>query len=166
MPRTGKIEHRQFRKSDPGNEAGQALVEVALTLPLLLILLLGSVELGRMEYAGIELTNAARAGVQYGAQGPFYSGDTPGITTAAQNEANDIYSLNTTGFTVSSSLANSCSDGSTLSGTPPACTGTYGVVEQNLTVTAQTTFDPLIYLPGMAHTITVQGRATQKVLIQ
>ena len=44
---------------------GQALVEFALVLPLLLVLILGAMDLGRMFYAKIVITNAAREGAYY-----------------------------------------------------------------------------------------------------
>ena len=51
---------------------GQALVEVALTLPLLLLLILGAMDFGRMYITKIVLTNAAREGANYLA---YYPGD-------------------------------------------------------------------------------------------
>ena len=49
------------------DNGGAALVELALTTPLFLIMILGETELGRMAYYGIEVENAARAGASYGA---------------------------------------------------------------------------------------------------
>ena len=43
----------------------QALVEFALLLPLLLVLILGAMDLGRVFYFKIVLTNAAREGANY-----------------------------------------------------------------------------------------------------
>jgi len=43
----------------------QALMEGALILPLLLILILGAVDFGRLYYTKIVLTNAAREGANY-----------------------------------------------------------------------------------------------------
>jgi len=43
-------------------EHGQAIVEMALILPLLLLLLFGVIEMGRIGYAYITVSNAARAG--------------------------------------------------------------------------------------------------------
>jgi len=54
---------RYFRSS----QSGSALVEVALTLPLMGALLLGSVELGGLAYRATEMTSAARAAAQYAA---------------------------------------------------------------------------------------------------
>lgn len=45
-------------------ENGQALVEMALILPILIILIFGSIEIGRICFAQITINNAARAGVR------------------------------------------------------------------------------------------------------
>ena len=49
---------QRFRKS----EHGQALVEMALVLPLFFLLLFGVIEMGRIGYAYISVSNAAREG--------------------------------------------------------------------------------------------------------
>jgi Flp pilus assembly protein TadG len=64
--------------------AGQGLVEFALTLPLLILILVGVLDLGRLSFAAMTVTNAAREGARYGASNP---GDTAGITSRAKNEA-------------------------------------------------------------------------------
>ncbi|WP_040379291.1 TadE/TadG family type IV pilus assembly protein [Dethiobacter alkaliphilus] len=51
------------------NEKGQAIVESALVLPIILLLLLGMVEMGRMGNAYLTVTNAARHGARLGAVG-------------------------------------------------------------------------------------------------
>lgn len=43
-------------------EHGQALVEMALVLPLFFLLLFGVLEMGRIGYSYITVSNAARAG--------------------------------------------------------------------------------------------------------
>ncbi len=43
-------------------ENGQALVEMALILPLFLLLLFGVIEMGRIGYAYVSVSNAAREG--------------------------------------------------------------------------------------------------------
>lgn len=45
-------------------EQGQALVEMALVLPLLLLILFGIIEMGRVGYAYITVSNAARSAVR------------------------------------------------------------------------------------------------------
>ncbi|KJR45865.1 hypothetical protein UF75_3736 [Desulfosporosinus sp. I2] len=49
---------RKFRKE----EHGQALVEMALVLPLFFLLLFGVIEMGRIGHAYIMISNAAREG--------------------------------------------------------------------------------------------------------
>ena len=67
------------------------MVETALLFPLLLLLLMGSADLGRIFYYSIAVTNAAREGARHGATfDPLTnsnSGDAaPAILTAVQNE--------------------------------------------------------------------------------
>jgi len=47
------------------NHPGQSLVEFALVLPLLLMLVLGAMDVGRLFYYKMALTNAAREGANY-----------------------------------------------------------------------------------------------------
>jgi len=58
------------RRSDMNNNKhnslrAQALVEFALLLPILLVLILGAMDLGRVFYVKTVLTNAAREGANY-----------------------------------------------------------------------------------------------------
>ena len=46
-------------------QKGQSLVEFALVLPLLLVLIITAIELGRLFYTQIVITNAAREGAYY-----------------------------------------------------------------------------------------------------
>jgi Flp pilus assembly protein TadG len=54
-----------MRRSSSG-KSGQSLVEVALTLPVLLILFLGIAETGYWLFAHVQVSNAARAGAREG----------------------------------------------------------------------------------------------------
>lgn len=58
----GKIKNNQGKQRSP---RGQSLVEAALLLPILLLLVLGAMDFGRMFYTKIVLTNAAREGANY-----------------------------------------------------------------------------------------------------
>ena len=61
---------------------GQSLVELAITLPLLLLLLFGTIDLGRAFFDYIQMRNGAFEGAKYGARLPA---DTSGITAAVMN---------------------------------------------------------------------------------
>ena len=57
-----KTKYNQLKYGSP---PAQALVEYALMLPLLLLLVLGVMDFGRMFYTKMILTNAAREGANY-----------------------------------------------------------------------------------------------------
>jgi Flp pilus assembly protein TadG len=69
------------------DEMGQAFVELAIVLPVAILLLVGAAEIGRLAFASIEVSNAARAGVAYGAQSHVTASDIAGIQTAATLQA-------------------------------------------------------------------------------
>ncbi len=60
-----------------GSRRAQSLVEFALVLPLILVLLLGGIDLGRVFFGSVALTNASRVGANYAALYP-HAWDTPG----------------------------------------------------------------------------------------
>lgn len=64
-------------------ERGQAMVEMALVLPILLLLVFGIIEFGRVYNSYLEVTNAAREGARAGVVGA--TDDT--ITTTVKNAA-------------------------------------------------------------------------------
>jgi Flp pilus assembly protein TadG len=68
--------------------SGAAIVEFVAMAPLLLLLLLGLIQAAGAGDFAIKVTNAARAGVQYGAQNHVTAADTAGMQTAATNDAN------------------------------------------------------------------------------
>jgi hypothetical protein len=65
------------------SERGQSLVELALVLPLLILLLSGMVDLGRAFYGYISITNGAREGARHFGQSPL----SPTIGSVAVSEA-------------------------------------------------------------------------------
>ena len=78
------------------SERGQSLVELALVLPLLILLLAGTVDLGRAFFSYIVITNAAQEGARAGSRMPCHAGDAvqrlamkTSITNAAVAEAAD-----------------------------------------------------------------------------
>ncbi|MGB6974090.1 MAG: TadE/TadG family type IV pilus assembly protein [Terracidiphilus sp.] len=169
-----KLVWKRFR----GDRSGQALVELAIALPLLLLILLGGVELARICYAAIEVTNAAHAAAQYAIlNGGNFTGsgtglDDTGMLRAAKADAYDVNTLLNTPVTFATNYPTytcSCSGTGTASCTPPAVPSGCATSHLVTTVKVQTktTFDPLIYipLPGWGgHKITLYGYAQSKVL--
>jgi Flp pilus assembly protein TadG len=107
-------------------ESGQALAEIALSLPFLLIIVLGLIEFGRIAYFSIALQNAAEAGAQYGAEASSLSPDFTAIKQAAIYDGQNVPGLSVTAsracYCISSGAQNSapncsggdCSGGSRL----------------------------------------------------
>lgn len=155
--RSRRLEHCRWtalrRRS---GENGQALIETALTVPLLFLLLLGAAELARVAYAAIKISNAARAGAQYAVRNDANMWDKGGITTAAQNDAGTSLS----GVTASPTIGYSCSDSSSYSSFT-GCANALAVSMPYVTVTTSVTFDPLIHLPFLPNTINLNGQATE-----
>ncbi len=72
------------RRANNRSSPGQSLVEFALTLPLLILILIGTLDLGRMLIAYVTIQNAAREGARYGVENP---NDTAGIMQHAEAES-------------------------------------------------------------------------------
>lgn len=146
-----------------GGTSGQSLLEVALTAPLLILILLGAAEFARVAFAGTEVANAARAGVAYGAQSVGAAADAGGIQTAAAADAGDLASS----VTATATVTGMCSSGAACTGAGSTCINTDCAtpgdhIETVLTVDTAATFDPIIHVPGLPTTYTVHGHAVQK----
>ena len=149
---------RRFLRILKRSEMGGALVETALTAPLLGVMILGAAEFARVAYTAIEVTSAARAGVSYGAQNGLTATDSAGIAWAATHDAPNVTSL-----TVSTPVIGYvCSNGDPSTGASTDCPNSH--IEETLTVTTQATIDPMIHVPGLPTTYTLHGQATQKCL--
>lgn len=146
------------RKS--GNDAGQAFVELALVLPIFILLLLGAAELGRLAYASIEVSNAARAGVAYGAQNHITASDIAGIRLAATQDATNIASMGTPAVIQSCS----CSDGTTITcaNAGTNCVSPARIIEY-VQVNTSATVNTAFHYPGIPNTITLNGQAIMRV---
>jgi Flp pilus assembly protein TadG len=156
------------RRRPHRGEAGNALVEVSITLPLLFLLILGATDLARVFYTAIELTNAARAGAQFGAASLGNSGNIAGM----QNEATNA--VNMSGVTATASRLCQCaSDTGTFSATSPSandCTVAPATAcpansDRVITVTVTTTksFSTIASVPGFASPMSLTRTATLRV---
>jgi Flp pilus assembly protein TadG len=72
---------------------GQSTLELAIILPVMLLLLLAAADFGRALFVAIDLQNAAQAGALYGSQSVIAAADSPGMVTAAKNDGNEISNL-------------------------------------------------------------------------
>jgi Flp pilus assembly protein TadG len=92
-----------MKKSFPLREAGVAIVEFALALPLLIMLLIGLIEFGRLTYFTIQVGNAAHAGAEYGSLNLANGADFTGMKNAALKDGQNSIAA------ISASAQNVCS---------------------------------------------------------
>jgi Flp pilus assembly protein TadG len=126
--------HRQRRAR------GQSLIEFALTLPILILILLGILDLGRAFSAHIVITNAARNGAYYGS---MHANETSAIIQRVVTEANG------SGTTITAA---------------DVSVSTTGVVGSPMRVTVTHDFVLLTaFLPGLS-TLHLTGKAEMMIL--
>lgn len=167
----------RFSRSD----SGQSILEVAIVAPVLVLLLAGTYDIGRYLYAGIEIANAARAGVQYGAQNLVAANQYGGIISAVTGDAPEMHLQTSTAPSDvrSGPQANPSTDPPTsflvcaCDSTPATlgnCTGGSAVtcgandrVDTFVQVIVSHSFTPTFNLPGLPSSITITRTAIQEL---
>jgi Flp pilus assembly protein TadG len=153
------------------SQTGNALVEFALVLPVVLLVTFGIIGVGRYAYFGMVVANAARAGAQYGAQpGNGASADTAGMINAAEADAanNGVATVTSPAPSATSfcmywdwSTPNPASNPTPDPGCSPS-TGTKQAlvyVQVTVTGTAKSGFN----VPFLPSQVTITQTATQRV---
>lgn len=138
------------------NRSGTAIIEFVIAIPILVLLAIGVAEFGRLYRTSIALSNAVKAGAQYGAQDAAHASDATGIALAARTDASPI-PLDS----VQSGRFCRCPDGST-----PACSATcagYGPPEVFVRVRARTTQNFILRYPGLPPSVTVIDTAIMRI---
>lgn len=184
----GMASHDRVNRSAPGlkcflrGDRGGALVELTIVVPLLILMMLAGAEFGRLAYASIEVSNAARAGVAYGAQnhataaetGSIASGNNDAIALAAQNEAPNISDMTATAtdscicqtVTVGTGgvLATSISCSTAGKTCPESATpAQVNNVVEYVKVNTQAEIDTMFHYPGIPRSFTLNGVAQMRV---
>lgn len=137
-------------------QSGQSLVEVAFVVPVLLLLMVGIIEIGRFAYFSVLVSNSAHAGAQYGAQSLIASHDTNGIRQAARNDGQ------IPGITLNVTSSQLCGCTSTALGGCPSgggCTNPLVYVQ----VTASETVPSMFRYPGIPRNIALSSTVTMRV---
>ena len=170
-----RTQMRNPKKIKMRDSRGTSIIEFTALLPLLLLVLLGTLEMGRIFFIRIAVTNAARAGVQYGAQNEATAQNFTGMQSAAEADFGGMFGLSL-GFKLQGSQKTPCSyyacwDGSTVqnqtgctqsSPSPPSCSDGDKLVQfvrVDTTVDLETLFD----YPGVPHSFTMIGHAVRRV---
>jgi Flp pilus assembly protein TadG len=151
-------------------DVGQSLVELALILPILTLLVVGGAEVGRLAYADIEVSNAARAGVAYAMQGHAWVAQSGNIETAAQQDAPNLPGLVVdppvlacyceTSAGVTTALASCSAADANTSATSCASPSSIVIYVQ---VNTHADVDTAFHFPGIPSSVTLRGTASMRV---
>lgn len=160
-------------------DTGSAFVELALVTPLLLLMMIGAAELGRIAYFAIEVSNAARAAVAYGSQTTSTAGDFPGMKNAAIKDASSIASLtfpqdpsnacicetanSNTGVTTSTAQT-SCASVSIVTCPTSTATGVTNTIVEYVQASTQAQVSTMLHYPGIPSSFTLHGFAQMRVI--
>lgn len=151
-------------------DRGSAVVELAVALPLLILIFAATVDFSRVFHTAMALQDAARAGAQWGAASTANSGNTATMQTTAVN------ATNITGVSAAASRLCECATNTgVFSSTTPtvndcttaeatACPSGHRVVTVTVTTTKVFTTIFTSILPGVAQTTTLTRTATQRVV--
>jgi Flp pilus assembly protein TadG len=154
-----------FRRDLHGDK-GQAFVELALVLPIFILMLVGIAEVGRLAYASIEVSNAARAGVAYAAQNHTTAQDSANIQLAATNDAPEVSSL-----TAATSQSCACESSTGVMGALGSCTAISTAagscpspsrIVLYVQVTTSAPVNTIFHFPGIPSTVTLRGFASMR----
>jgi Flp pilus assembly protein TadG len=146
------------------SSSGQTLVEFALLLLFLLSIAIGAVDLGRLAYMTVGVTNAAHAGAEYGCQNVTTAANVSGMETQATNDATDLVGSNNGNLSATANSFCQCADGSSPNSSctnPPACAGTH--LLQYVSVSTTATYNPWFPYPGIPKGLTLHGNAIMQV---
>ncbi|MBI4320035.1 MAG: pilus assembly protein [Chloroflexi bacterium] len=136
-----------MRTTSRGSRSGQSLVEMALLLPMVLLILTGTVDLGRLAYANVSISNAAYVGAQYGSASPDYALDTSGIQNRVIAETTTLHGMT----------------GSNPSVMSTSGTDAYG--NQYVSVSVAFNFAPVVSYPLLPATLSFTRTVTMRVQI-
>ena len=138
-------------------QSGHSLVELALVMPVLLLLAFGAGDFGRVFYVALGLNNAARAGAQYGSQNTITAADTTGMVNAAKQDDATLAGLSVTASQCT------CKTGSTVA----ACAANYCTNSPQSAYVTVTTTAPFTAIaaqyPGIPQSMTLSRTAIMQV---
>lgn len=154
-PRKLLIGARAWR-SALGSQRGNAIIELAFGVSLCITLIVGAVEFGWLAYQSIEVSDAARAGVQFGAQSRADAAATANVQTAATQDAPDV-----SGISATASYFCQCSNGGTSTCAATDCSTSRIIYYVQVTTSA--TVSPLIKLPLLPASYALKGKAIMRV---
>ncbi|MCB1650884.1 MAG: pilus assembly protein [Alphaproteobacteria bacterium] len=135
------------------SRSGASAVEFALLAPLLILMLIGTVDFGFFTMERMRLQNTAAAAADYVARA---KDDTNVQTVAQESYAGDFSDV-----TLTSDFVCMCSDGSEQ--TCPVSCGASDYQRRYVSVNASRTFQPLIMYPGIPRNLDLSMSVRMRV---
>jgi len=132
------------------------MIELAVVMPVLILMCVGIMDYGRVFFTSIAVSNAARAGAEWGAQ-------RLGVNSSFITEMQDFAKLEgAQAGTINVTANRVCRCGVTVvtCATAVDCGGGYGTAAEFIEVTASKTVALLIKYPGLPTSIPISRTAT------
>lgn len=137
------------------SDRGGAMVELAVVLPVLILIAIGVMDYGRVYFTSIAVANAARAGAEWGAQNlGAYSDKHAEMQAFAKADGAEVGTM-----IVTSSRVCRCGNTVVTCSTTSDCGGGYGPAAEYVEVTASKTVALLLKYPGLPASIAVSRTA-------
>ena len=143
-----------------GRARGQSTVELAVTLPLLIGLLVVAFDYSRALFMSLEVAGAAETGAQYGAQSHVTAADIAGIEQAACASMTDVAC--TAGTNAIASTFCQCA-GSTSQIPCISSDDCTTAMQAFVQVTTSATFYPAVAYPGLPASIPISSTTIMQV---
>jgi Flp pilus assembly protein TadG len=149
-------------------ERGSVLTEMAVCIPVVLVILLGAVDFGRAWVHANATANAAHAGAQFGAQNIAHAGNTPVIEDVVMRDLKassmmksiaDGDSSSAASFSVESERYCMCDGGNEVDCDSGNC-GPGQPSQMHVRVRVNSTFEPLFDYPGLPDEIQIDRQAS------
>ena len=131
-----------------GEPCGISTVEMAAILPLLILLVLGATDLGRVFYDAIAVSNAARAGLSYGSLDKAKAKDSTKISSVAAADSPYV-----DGIEITAERICECADESVVDCETGTCSE--GESRIYVKVSATKTWGTLLPYPGIPSSVTI-----------
>jgi Flp pilus assembly protein TadG len=138
------------------------MIELAVVMTVLSLIVLGTIDFGRISYMAMALTNAARAGAMYGSQ-PSKSGDFVGMRNAATNSAiADLGTVPTPVATRSCECQVGSAPPTVMTSCVPPVPACAGVTRMRVSVTVTKTFTMFTSVAGIPSSVVISRTAIMR----
>ena len=136
---------------------GTAALELGIAGPLLILMVIGAIDFGRIFYQAVTIANAAETCAFYGTQNNVKSGHFSGMQQAARDYAQSIGTITATGDRFCA-----CPDGNTVDCVTGTCAG-YGPPRVYARCLVEKQFRLIAPIPEIPNPVTVRKRVVMRV---